>query len=102
MALKGRDSTHPDPGTAKRPSRKCAKPRRMAAWYLEELGKLAVLGQPRSQKLRKLVFGFINYICSGSNFDIIGFTPIAGICQAISCAQKLFSLCLKDFPVVCV
>ena len=38
---KGRDSTRPVLGTAKRPSRKHAKPRRVAAWFLEELGKIS-------------------------------------------------------------
>jgi hypothetical protein len=30
----------------------------VAAWFLEGWEKLAVLGQPRSQKLRKFIFGF--------------------------------------------
>jgi len=50
---KGADLAHPDSGTAKRLPRKCAKPRRVAAWFLGGFEKFAVSSQPvaKSYKL---------------------------------------------------
>ena len=71
---KGADSTHPVLGTAKRLSRKCAKPRRVAAWFLEGIGNSRFQDSPVAKSYK---------ICFVVLSVSMVFTPFASGFQAV-------------------